>query len=386
MDIEVFKRVGTSGFNFKSAGILDVFESLTVNWRYYTYSRFSLKILLEDVQKIIFNNSEEIQRRKDILFSLFISDNILNINDVYFYIDRVVCDDSTKGEVVISGKSLRAKSLKRIVYRIYHQTKKPEQIIYDHLNNEVVNPSQAIRKIQYLSITSPGTLSTSTVDYQNSYGVVCDEVDALCSTYDIGIRETATNLQNPHNKLEIVKGKDLSDVVEFNVDFDNLLSESYESSNFDEATMAWVFGEGDGSARLNVKLNDNLAGLEREEIYVDARDIQKQTQDGSGKDITLTDSQYKATLTSRGIEKLAEQEEVLTLNGDIDLESDLFVYGKDYELGDRVRFTSKLFNLTKTSVLAGIDETWDSSGHHTSPLWDKESPTVFDIIKRRLSK
>jgi hypothetical protein len=384
MDIEVFKRVGTSGFNFKSAGILDVFESLTVNWRYYTYSQFSLKILLEDVQKIIFNNSEEIQRRKDILFSLFISDNILNINDVYFYIDRVVCDDSTKGEVVISGKSLRAKSMKRIVYRIYHQTKKPEQIIYDHINNEVVNPSQASRKIQYLSITSPGTLSTSTVDYQNSYGVVCDEVDALCSTYDIGIRETATNLQNPHNKLEIVKGKDLSDVVEFNVDFDNLLSESYESSNFDEATMAWVFGEGDGSARLNVKLNDNLAGLEREEIYVDARDIQKQTQDGSGKDITLTDSQYKATLTSRGIEKLAEQEEVLTLNGDIDLESDLFVYGKDYELGDRVRFTSKLFNLTKTSVLAGIDETWDNTGHHMSPLWDKESPTVFDIIKRRI--
>ncbi|HAV94161.1 MAG TPA: hypothetical protein DCW64_00140 [Lactococcus lactis] len=384
MDIEVFKRVGTSGFNFKSAGILDVFESLTVNWRYYTYSQFSLKILLEDVQKIIFNNSEEIQRRKDILFSLFISDNILNINNVYFYIDRVVCDDSTKGEVVISGKSLRAKSLKRIVYRIYHQTKKPEQIIYDHLNNEVVNPSQASRKIQYLSIATPANLSTTNVDYQNSYGVVSDEVDNLCSTYDIGIRESATNLQNPHNKLEIIKGRDLSNIVEFNVDFDNLLSESYESSNFDEATMAWVFGEGDGNARLNVKLNDNLAGLEREEIYVDARDIQKQTQDGSGKDITLTDAQYKAALTSRGIEKLAEQVEVLTLNGDIDLESNLFVYGKDYQIGDRVRFTSKLFNLTKTSVLAGIDETWDSTGHHMSPLWDKESPTVFDIIKRRI--
>lgn len=384
MDIEVFKRVGTSGFNFESAGILDNFESLTVNWRYYTFSQFSLKILLEDVRKIILNNSEEIQRRKDILFSLFISDNILNINNVYFYIDRVVCDDSTKGELIISGKSLRAKSLKRIVYRIYHQTKRPEQIIYDHLNNEVVNPSQASRKIQFLSVSSPGSLSTATVDYQNSYGVVCDEIDTLCSTYDIGIKETATNLQNPHNQLEIIKGRDLSDVVEFNVDFDNLLSESYESSNFDEATMAWVFGEGDGNARLNVKLNDNLAGLEREEIYVDARDIQKQTQDGNGKDITLTDAQYKAALTSRGIEKLSEQVEVLTLKGDIDLESELFEYGKDYKLGDRVRFTSKLFNITKTSVLAGIDETWDNTGHHMSPLWDKESPTVFDIIKRRI--
>ena len=211
-------------------------------------------------------------------------------------------------------------------------------------------------------------------------------MDNLCSTYDIGIREVGTNLQTPHNKLEIVKGRDLSDIVEFNVDFDNLLSESYESSNFDEATMAWVFGEGEGTARINVKLNDTLSGLEREEIYVDARDIQKQTQDGNGKDITLTDAQYKAALTSRGISKLAEQEAILTLNGDIDLETELFVYGKDYQLGDRVRFTSKLFNVTKTSVLAGIDETWDEAGHHMSPLWDKESPTVFDIIRRRLNK
>ncbi|MDT2742943.1 Gp37-like protein, partial [Lactococcus garvieae] len=166
-------------------------------------------------------------------------------------------------------------------------------IIYDHLNNEVVNPSQANRKIQYLSIAAPAALSTTNVDYQNSYGVVSDEVDNLCSTYDIGIREVGTNLQTPHNKLEIVKGRDLSDIVEFNVDFDNLLSESYESSNFDEATMAWVFGEGEGTARINVKLNDTLSGLEREEIYIDARDIQKQTQDGNGKDITLTDAQYK---------------------------------------------------------------------------------------------
>lgn len=386
MDIEVFKRVGTSGFNFESAGILDTFKSLTAKWRYYTYSEFSLTILLDELKEIISEDTEDATRRRNIITSLFTADNIININDVYFYIDRVICDDSTEGELVVSGKSLRAKSLKRIIYRIYHQTKRPEQIIYDHLNNEVVNPSQTSRKIQYLSVVSPGTLSTSTVDYQNSYGVVSDEVDTLCSTYDIGIRETATNLQTPHNKLEIVKGRDLSDVVEFNVDFDNLLSESYESSNFDEATMAWVFGEGEGTARMNIKLNDNLAGLEREEIYVDAKDIQKQTQDGNGKDITLTDTQYKAALTSRGVEKLAEQVEVLTLNGDIDLESDLFVYGKDYQLGDRVRFSSKLFNLTKTSVLAGVDETWDSTGHHLSPLWDKESPTVFDIIKRRLNK
>ncbi|EKF50902.1 siphovirus ReqiPepy6 Gp37-like family protein [Lactococcus garvieae] len=386
MDIEVFKRVGTSGFTFESAGILDIFESLTVNWRYYTYSQFSLKILLKDIKKIISSDDKEAIEKRNTLTSLYTADNIVNINNVYFYIDRVMCDDSTNGNLVISGKSLRAKALKRIVYRVYHQTKRPELIIYDHLKNEVVTPGQVNRRILYLSIDEPKEISTEIADYQNSYGVVSDEVDNLCSTYDIGIREVGTSLQTPHNNLTIVKGRDLSDVVEFNVDFDNLISESYEASNFDEATMAWVFGEGEGKSRVNVKLNDSLAGLEREEVYVDARDIQKQTQDGNGNDITLTDAQYKAALTSRGISKLAEQEAVLTLNGDIDLENDLFIYGKDYQLGDRVRFTSKLFNLTKTSVLAGIDETWDSTGHHMSPLWDKESPTVFDIIKRRINK
>ncbi|QDK71453.1 siphovirus ReqiPepy6 Gp37-like family protein [Lactococcus protaetiae] len=390
MDIEVFKRVGTSGFIFESAGILDSFKSLTANWRYYTYSQFSLVILLDDVKDLIVSSDSdsdsENERKRNLISSLFVADNILNINDVYFYIDKVTCDDSTNGELVVAGKSLRAKALKRIVYRIYHQTKRPEQIIYDHLNNEVINPSQTSRKIEYLSVISPNQLTAATIDYQNSYGVVSNEIDGLCSTYDIGINETATNLQNPHNQLEIVKGRDLSNVVEFNVDFDNLLSESYESSNFDEATMAWVFGEGEGTARKNVKLNDNLAGLERMEIYVDARDIQQKTQDGNGNDITLTDAQYLAALTSRGISSLAEQQAILTLNGDIDLESSLFEYQKDYQLGDRVRFTSQLFNLTKTSVLAGLDETWDSTGHHLSPLWDKESPTVFDIIKRRLKQ
>lgn len=377
MDIEVFKRKETSGFDYASAGILDTFSSLIINWRYYTYHEFSLSLFMQD---LYISNTEK--ERQSVIETLLQVDSILNIGDVYFYIDRVRCEDSTSGQLIVSGKSLRAKAKKRIVYRVYHQVKRPELIVYDHLNNEVVNPSQSNRKLAYLSLDLPGVLTSETVDYQNSYGVVQDEIDTLCSTYDFGVRETAVNLQSPQNKIELFKGRDLSDVVEFNVEFDNLLSESFETSNFDEATMAWVFGEGEGTARLNVKLNDTLSGLERQEIYVDARDIQKATQDGNGKDITLTDAQYKAALNSRGKTKLGEQVATLNLNGDIDLDNDLFEYGVDYQVGDRVRLTSKLFNLTKTSVLSGVDETYDDEGHHLSPIWDKETPTLFELLKR----
>ncbi|MQW23882.1 MULTISPECIES: siphovirus ReqiPepy6 Gp37-like family protein [unclassified Lactococcus] len=377
MDIEVFKRKGTSGFDYESVGILDTFSNLTINWRYYTYHEFSLSLFM---QNLYASNTDK--DRQAVIETLLQVDSVLNIGNVYFYIDRVRCEDSTSGQLIVSGKSLRAKAKKRIVSRVYHQVKRPELIVYDHLNNEVVNPSQSNRKLAYLSLSLPDVLTSETVDYQNSYGVVQDEVDTLCSTYDFGVKETATSLNRPQNKIELFKGSDLSDIVEFNVEFDNLLSESFETSNFDEATMAWVFGEGEGTARLNVKLNDTLAGLERQEIYVDARDIQKATQDGNGKEITLTDAQYKAALNSRGKTKLAEQVATLNLNGDIDLDNDLFEYGVDYRVGDRVRLTSKLFNLTKTSVLSGVDETYDDEGHHLSPIWDKETPTLFELLKR----
>ena len=71
-----------------------------------------------------------------------------------------------------------------------------------------------------------------------------------------------------------------------------------------------------------------MSGLERKEIYVDARDLQ-QTVD----DVKMPDAQYIATLQSRGKEKLTEQPRVLALNGTINLNDSLFVYGRDYKLG-----------------------------------------------------
>ena len=47
----------------------------------------------------------------------------------------------------------------------------------------------------------------------------------------------------------------------------------------------------------------------------------------------MPDAQYIATLQSRGKEKLTEQPRVLALNGTINLNDSLFVYGRDYKLG-----------------------------------------------------
>lgn len=67
---------------------------------------------------------------------------------------------------------------------------------------------------------------------------------------------------------------------------------------------ATVLGEGDGSAREYVYLD--LTGSDpRRELYVDARDIQRTVDD-----TTLTIENYRAALTQRGAEKLADARRV----------------------------------------------------------------------------
>lgn len=74
MDIEVFKRIGASGFNYESAVILDTFSTLSINWRYYTYREFSLTLLIQNLYSV---NIEE--DRQAVIDALLQVDNILNI-------------------------------------------------------------------------------------------------------------------------------------------------------------------------------------------------------------------------------------------------------------------------------------------------------------------
>ncbi|MBR8646333.1 hypothetical protein KEH51_29095 [[Brevibacterium] frigoritolerans] len=72
------------------------------------------------------------------------------------------------------------KILRSYCLSIYNKTAPPEQIVWEHLNNEVVNPSDVKRKIQYLKLDTQANLGNKSIQYQNSYGVVAEEVETLC--------------------------------------------------------------------------------------------------------------------------------------------------------------------------------------------------------------
>lgn len=361
MELEVFSQDQSNQWIFKSEKIFDGFKSLSVSLNYYTFSTFELFVALKN---------EHIR--------MFVPETVIYMEGMYFYVDNAVADDEATAQLKVTGNSLLGKSKDRIVLRNYNRSARPEQIVWDHLNNEVVNPSDTKRKIQYLKLSAtPPNLGLDTIQYQNSYGIVSEELETLCTSYDFGINEVATTIGRPQNTLSVFKGKDVSDVVEFSDAYENLTKAGYQNNNFDESTTAFVFGEGEGAVRKNVIVGNDKTGLQRKELYVDARDLQQKSDDGD-----LSDAQYKAALTNRGKSKLAERKRILTLTGEVPVSSKLFKLGEDYKLGDTVSVRSDLYNLRKKSTITTIKKTYDSKGLYIEPIFGKESPTIYDVLGR----
>jgi hypothetical protein len=361
MEIEVYRRVGSAGFDYDLSAIFDGWQSLIVTKNYYACDQFELVIPLSATN-----------------VGLFQVDTCLLINGEYFFVNTVTCDDLETAKLKVSGQSLAGKYSDRIINRVYSVNKKPESIVYDHFNMEMVAPSDTNRKFTYLTLAALTAWSNANIQYQRSYDTVEKAVEDLFETYNFGFTESATSSIAVGNTITIYKGQDLSNVVEISVEFENLLNEGFESNTTDYKTTAFVFGEGDGAARKSVAINASNAGIERRELYVDARDLQQTTDDG-----TLTDAQYNAALTSRGNEKLAEQQKVLTLSGELNMQSKLFTFGVDYGLGDTVKIKSKTFGVSKTATITSVKYTYDHTGEYIEPIFGKESPTVFDILKRK---
>lgn len=359
VQVEVYGR--QSGFDYDSIAILDYFNTLKVDKKYYGFDAFSMTLPLTKENA-----------------SMFVTDSILMIQDEFFYIDNVSVEKIESGMFTVAGKSLLAKATNRIVAQTYTATNKaPELIAADLLNRHVISPSDSTRKFNYLSLVPISSPFTGEVvdNYQNSYGIVMSELENLAETYDFGMRETGIDIQNVSQRIELFKGRDLSDTIEFCSAFENLLDEGYDSSNFNEANVAYVFGEGEGNARKSVIVNQGGSGIDKREAYIDARD-QQQTTD----DVTLTDAQYLNALRQRGRTALTERKPALTILGNINLKSELFKYQVDYDLGDRVRITSDMFGLSKTAVLTEMSEVWTEDSHTLTPTFDKESPIIYKLL------
>lgn len=157
--------------------------------------------------------------------------------------------------------------------------------------------------------------------------------------------------------------------VVFSFELNNLSSLRYEEDGREYASVAIVAGEGVGVNRKVIEVGDGTkTGIDRIEAYIDARDIQS---DSEGSVISsfegtkiLTDKELKEMMVQRGVEKLEEHQVFKSFDGTIAVGGMSYTYGKDFFKGDYVSVYSKELNIVAKLKITSVIKTISSGVEH----------------------
>ena len=127
---------------------------------------------------------------------------------------------------------------------------------------------------------------------------------------------------------------------------------------------------------------DTPTGLSRREIYIDARDLQSD----SDPDNPLTPEEYTEVLTVRGREKLAEHQLVKSFSAVIRTLDPTYALGEDYHLGDTITVTDNGLGVSADAVVQGVERAVSADGESMVLALGYSQPTIDAILRRKAGK
>lgn len=292
-------------------------------------------------------------------------------SDKMMIVSKRVSDESISNgnDFIISGASLEYILHRRIVWNQTTITGNVQNGIKKLIDENIISPVITERKIPNFDFVMSTDEDITTLEMQaqytgdNLYDVIC----SICSAFNIGFKIT---LESKRFKFKLYSGKDHSydqsenDLVIFSSEFDNLISSKYAEASDNYKNSVLVAGEGEGSNR-KISSSGTSSGMERYELFVDARDISSTTDNG-----TLSDTDYKKLLDQRGSEELANYQKTKIFDQEID-PNKMFLYNKDYFLGDIVQIENDYGVSSKVRITEFI-YSFDESG-------EKSYPTMVQI-------
>lgn len=189
----------------------------------------------------------------------------------------------------------------------------------------------------------------STIERQVTGGYLWDEMSEYLEKDRLGIEfypvmgTIQTNGANITSwVLKISPGRDCTvgntqqnEAILLSQTWNNINKTSYEINLKKQSDVAYLAGEGEGADRkwYEVSRNDTVkqnTGFNRNELWVDARDVQSTKEDGS----TLTDEEYQQKITKRANEKMEENNISEVYESTMNKVDKRYVYGENIFLGD----------------------------------------------------
>lgn len=308
--------------NFDAVLVLDFYESFIWTERYSRAGDFEIFAVA----------SKELLKYIDTGYYVYLEEsNRLMIIETL----SIQTSSSNGNRVKISGRSLESILDRRIVWNQTTLNGYLDGQIKKLLDQNIISPSDSARRIPGFVYrnTDSSIISSMTIRSQytgdNIYEIIC----GICDERGIGFKVEFDRTNN-NFVFSLYSGTDRSydqtenEPLEFSPDFDNLIDSNYTFNNIPYRSMALVAGMDQAENRIRTSIfRDESQGLERRELYIDARDLQK--------DEDTSDEYYLATLEQRGFEKLIDYTEESSFEGNTETRLSQ-VFNRDYFLGDIV--------------------------------------------------
>lgn len=285
-------------------------------------------------------------------------------------IKRVFIDpDSSERTVSIKGFTLLHLLTQRITVppagRSHHIFSKAaaEDILKALVEANCTQASDRKRNMPLLEC-APSKGRGDRLNYQTRYDPLADALKEIAEASGLGMC-IRMDLEKRKLVFDVLEGKDRSILQDelppkiFRKEYDNMTSCQYDLDSSDYKNCAYTGGRGEGENRKIYLSGGENVGMDRYEMFVDARDIEDD-----------------AKLPDRAMVKLAECTKTISYKSGVD--------GSDYslrwELGDIVTTIESEYSLTLNERITEIEITYDENGEVFMPTFGKAAKTPLDVI------
>ena len=289
------------------------------------------------------------------------------------------CKDSQDEDrqIVVTGKLTNH----ILVYRSILKTERYKgtfpSIAHKLVENHFVQPADSARKIDFVTLSSdvkynpPGEV----ISFCDTGTTIRESISTMFLPYNYGFElypvvKDYDEVQGITHNLEALEFRVLKPVdrtidnpdgntpVVFSFQLSNLSRLEYEEDGSAYCSVAIVASEGTGAERKVLEVGDkSKVGIDRIELYIDARDIQSEDEEGN----KITEEELLALMQQRGLEKMEAHQVFTSFDGGVIVDGEnRYTYGKDFYKGDYVSIIDdnyqRVFNLQITSVTKSISQ------------------------------
>lgn len=261
-----------------------------------------------------------------------------------------------------------------------------ETVMKHYVNRTVINPDDPLRKVSEIAL-APDQLRGTHVVWDSRLKTLADDLTEISQLTGVGwLMRLDTDTRK--RVFDVALGRNLSvnqaenSPVIFSPQFDNIRNMQYVDSDLNFRNVAYVAGQGEGVDRRIIVVG-NASGLDRREIYVDARDVAEETDEETPK--PRPEADIIADLVRRGEQKLAELAQESFLGAQI-MTDGTFKYEVDYDLGDIVTVQNTDWGVALDARITEVKEIYErDSGAQIEVTFGNSRPTLVTKIKRELA-